>query len=175
MAVEAQAHQNPRTALWGQASWLLESRRRPLLLGVVTALVVVVYSLVNHTLGFPLDDAWIHQDFARPGPGWRLCLCSWPQRRRLYVAALGAVAVSSSIAAWWRTVVAGDCLGKYPGHRGTFWIGVGYQRVGRTLVGGYRRALAVARRAGDRFRRHHGMASHLGGLSLGWKRSCLFS
>ena len=65
MAVEAQAHQNPRAALWGQASWLLERRRRPLLLGVVTALVVVIYSLVNHTLGFPLDDAWIHQDFAR--------------------------------------------------------------------------------------------------------------
>ncbi len=65
MAVEAQAHQNPRTALWEQASWLLERRWRPLLLGVVTVLVVVIYSLVNHTLGFPLDDAWIHQDFAR--------------------------------------------------------------------------------------------------------------
>ena len=41
------------------------ARRRLLFLGLATALVVAVYLLVNHTLGFPLDDEWIHQDFAR--------------------------------------------------------------------------------------------------------------
>lgn len=40
-------------------------RSRLALLALLTALIVSIYALVSHTVGFPLDDAWIHQDFAR--------------------------------------------------------------------------------------------------------------
>jgi hypothetical protein len=65
VAVEAQTQQRVASSSWGQMVWLMNGRRRLALLGLVTALVVTVYALANHTLGFPLDDAWIHQDFAR--------------------------------------------------------------------------------------------------------------
>ena len=65
MAVDAGADTATTTSSGKLAIWLTSGRRRVALLALVTALVVVVYALVNHTLGFPLDDAWIHQDFAR--------------------------------------------------------------------------------------------------------------
>ncbi len=65
LAVEAWAHKSATARFWKQTTWLQDRRRRLALLGLVTALVVAVYALVNHALGFPLDDAWIHQDFAR--------------------------------------------------------------------------------------------------------------
>ncbi len=65
MAVETQGQKKITRILWEQMECLVDGRRRLVLLGVVTALVVVVYTLVNHAAGFPLDDAWIHQDFAR--------------------------------------------------------------------------------------------------------------
>jgi hypothetical protein len=40
-------------------------RQQLLLFALLTALVVSIYLLVNRSPGFPLDDAWIHQDFAR--------------------------------------------------------------------------------------------------------------
>ncbi len=43
----------------------ISGRRRLLLFALLTALVVAFYLLVNRSPGFPLDDAWIHQDFAR--------------------------------------------------------------------------------------------------------------
>jgi hypothetical protein len=42
-----------------------DRRQRLLFFALLTALVVSVYLLVNRSPGFPLDDAWIHQDFAR--------------------------------------------------------------------------------------------------------------
>jgi hypothetical protein len=65
LAVEARAQEEATTLPWRQVIWLASGRRRLVLLAGVTALVVAIYALVNHTLGFPLDDAWIHQDFAR--------------------------------------------------------------------------------------------------------------
>ncbi len=50
---------------WGWVGRLVNPPLRFSLLALLTALVVAVYALANHTLGFPLDDAWIHQDFAR--------------------------------------------------------------------------------------------------------------
>lgn len=43
----------------------ITARQRLLLFAGITALVVAVYLLVNRSPGFPLDDAWIHQGFAR--------------------------------------------------------------------------------------------------------------
>jgi hypothetical protein len=43
----------------------INGHRRLLLFALLTALVAAVYLLVNRSPGFPLDDAWIHQDFAR--------------------------------------------------------------------------------------------------------------
>ncbi|HEY7357114.1 MAG TPA: hypothetical protein VH590_11630 [Ktedonobacterales bacterium] len=65
MIAHAQPQQKTKHALWEQASWLLNRRGKLIVLEVFTALVVAIYLLVNHTPGFPLDDAWIHQDFAR--------------------------------------------------------------------------------------------------------------
>ena len=44
------------------------SRRAILIIGIVSALSVVSYLLASHfffRVGFPLDDAWIHQTYAR--------------------------------------------------------------------------------------------------------------
>ncbi len=60
----AQTQQKTKRVPW-QMDWLFNRRGRLMALAVVTALVVALYLLVNHALGFPLDDAWIHQDFAR--------------------------------------------------------------------------------------------------------------
>ncbi len=65
MIREAQAQNRTIVPLGGRLAWLFDGRRRLVLLGIVTTLVVTTYALVNHVLGFPLDDAWIHQDFAR--------------------------------------------------------------------------------------------------------------
>lgn len=50
---------------WGWLERFSSQRSRLGLLALLTALVLSIYALVNHALGFPLDDAWIHQDFAR--------------------------------------------------------------------------------------------------------------
>ncbi len=50
---------------WGWMERFSSQRSRLGLLALLTALVLSIYALVNHALGFPLDDAWIHQDFAR--------------------------------------------------------------------------------------------------------------
>ncbi len=65
LAGETRGQKRAAIFLWDWIGLLLSARRRLMLLGVVTALVVAVYMLVNHAAGFPLDDAWIHQDFAR--------------------------------------------------------------------------------------------------------------
>jgi hypothetical protein len=65
LATAAQLRQRANGSLWDRAAKLLNGRRRVWLLGLATMLVVALYVVVNHSLGFPLDDAWIHQDFAR--------------------------------------------------------------------------------------------------------------
>ncbi len=65
MAIEMSTQAKGTTLPWKLATWVMKGRRRLALLAAMTVLVVAMYALVNHTLGFPLDDAWIHQDFAR--------------------------------------------------------------------------------------------------------------
>jgi hypothetical protein len=48
-------------------TWI-KAHRQDVLIGVVAALAVVIFVIVSenlHTVGFPLDDSWIHQTYAR--------------------------------------------------------------------------------------------------------------
>ncbi len=56
---------NTRVPTIVERAGAITARQRWLLFAGITALVVAVYLLVNRSPGFPLDDAWIHQDFAR--------------------------------------------------------------------------------------------------------------
>lgn len=63
----AVAQEQINTSRWrlGWVERFSSGRSRLALLALLTALILSIYALVSHALGFPLDDAWIHQDFAR--------------------------------------------------------------------------------------------------------------